>query len=84
MITAAQMRTARALPGMDWRIPAAAARSTIPALRRMEAAHGRVRGPVNIPVKTIESLKCAAVNLIAGDRRGVHRRIDSIPPTVAA
>jgi len=86
MITAAQMRAARALLGMDQRQLAEAAGISVPTIQRMEASHGQVRGNVDSVVKVVESLERAGVELIAegapstGGGRGVRLKGDSPSP----
>lgn len=65
MITAAQMRSARALLGIDQRTLADAAGVSVPTIQRMEASDGQVRGNVDSLVKVVEALELAGVELIA-------------------
>jgi predicted transcriptional regulator len=65
MITAAQMRAARALLGMDQRHLADAAGVSVPTIQRMETSEGQVRGNVDTVVKVVEALERAGVELIA-------------------
>ena len=65
MITAAQMRAARALLGLDQRQLADAAGVSLPTIQRMEASEGQVRGNVDSLVKVVEALDRAGVELIA-------------------
>ena len=51
MITAAQIKAARALLGMDQRTLAEAAGLSLPTIQRMEASEGTVRGNVDSLVK---------------------------------
>ena len=48
MITAAQMRAARALLGIDQQTLADAARVSLPTIQRMEASEGNVRGVIEL------------------------------------
>lgn len=64
MITAAQIRAARALLGMDQRGLAEAAGLSLPTIQRMEASAGQVRGNVESLVKVIEALDRLGVELI--------------------
>lgn len=64
MITAAQIRAARALLGMDQRGLAEAAGLSLPTIQRMEASVGQVRGNVESVVKVIEALDRLGVELI--------------------
>jgi transcriptional regulator with XRE-family HTH domain len=65
MITAAQMRAARALLGWDQRQLADAAGISLPTIQRMEGSEGQVRGNVDSLVKVVEALDRAGVELIA-------------------
>ena len=64
MITAAQLRAARALVGMDQRALAAASGLSLPTIQRMEASEGVIRGNVDSLVKLIAALEAAGVELI--------------------
>ena len=64
MITAAQLRAARALVGMDQRALAAAADLSLPTIQRMEASEGVIRGNVDSLMKLIAALEAAGVELI--------------------
>lgn len=64
MITAAQMRSARALLGIDQRQLAEAAELSVPTIQRMEASDGTVRGNVDSLVKLIEAFDRLGVELI--------------------
>ena len=78
MITAAQIRAARALLGMDQRRLAEAAGLSLPTIQRMESSEGQVRGNVDSLVKVVEAFEKAGVELIgegaasAGGGRGVR------------
>ena len=78
MITAAQMRAARALIGMDQKTLAERAGVSLPTVQRMEASEGVVRGVVDTLVKVIQALEEAGVTLIGdnqssdGGGRGVR------------
>ena len=65
MITAAQLRAARALVGMDQRTLAEAAGLSVPTIQRMEASDGVIRGNVDSLMKLIAALDVAGVMLIA-------------------
>jgi transcriptional regulator with XRE-family HTH domain len=67
MITAAQVRAARALLGLDQRHLAAASGLSLPTIQRMEASDGQVRGNVDSLVKLVNALDRAGVELIAED-----------------
>ena len=78
MITAAQMRAARALAGIDQKTLALRAGVSLPTIQRMEASDGVVRGVVDTLVKVIHALEESGVELIGenqqstGDGRGVR------------
>jgi transcriptional regulator with XRE-family HTH domain len=80
MISAAQLRAARALAGFDQRQLAELAGLSVPTIQRMEASDGVVRGNVDSLVKLIGALNAAGVELIAegaasaGGGRGVRLR----------
>jgi len=65
MITAAQLRAARALVGMDQRALATASGLSLPTIQRMEASEGVIRGNVDSLMKLIAALEGAGVDLIA-------------------
>ena len=64
MITAAQLRAARALLGIDQRALAEASGLSLPTIQRMEASDGVIRGNVESLVKVIEALSAAGIELI--------------------
>ena len=64
MITAAQIRAARALLGMDQRALAEASGLSVPTIQRMEASEGVVRGHVDSLMKLIAALDAAGLELI--------------------
>jgi transcriptional regulator with XRE-family HTH domain len=64
MITAAQMRAARALLGIDQRQLAELAGVSLPTIQRMEASEGVVRGIIDTLTKVVEALDRAGVALI--------------------
>lgn len=78
MITAAQMRAARALLGIDQKTLAELAGVSLPTIQRMEASAGNVRGVVESLTKVVQALDRAGVELIAdhavsgGGGRGVR------------
>lgn len=89
MITAAQLRAARALLGIDQRQLAEASGLSLPTIQRMEASEGVVRGNVDSLVKLVEALERAGIELIgegatsSGGGRGVRLRAAVRPPTTA-
>jgi transcriptional regulator with XRE-family HTH domain len=64
MLTAAQLRAARALLGMDQRALAEASGLSLPTIQRMEASEGVVRGNVDSLMKLIAALEVAGIELI--------------------
>lgn len=64
MITAAQLRAARALLGMDQRGLAEASGLSLPTIQRMEASEDVIRGQVESLMKLIAALDLAGVELI--------------------
>jgi transcriptional regulator with XRE-family HTH domain len=78
MITAAQLRAARALRGIDQRGLAEASGLSVPTIQRMEASEGVIRGNVDSLMKLIKALQDLGVELIgegaasAGGGRGVR------------
>ena len=68
MISAAQMRAARALLGLDQRRLAELAGVSLPTIQRMEASDGTVRGVVDTLMKVIEALDAAGVELIGNEQ----------------
>ena len=85
MITAAQMRAARALLGIDQRTLARLAGVSLPTIQRMEASTGHVRGIVDSLTKVVAAFDAAGVELIgdgassAGGGRGVRLRSGDAP-----
>jgi transcriptional regulator with XRE-family HTH domain len=69
MMTASQLRAARALLGMDQQTLADLAGVSLPTIQRMEASQGNVRGVVDTLTKVIEALNRAGVELIADNAR---------------
>lgn len=69
MMTAAQLRAARALLGIDQKTLAERAHVSLPTIQRMEASHGTVRGVVETLTKVIEALNEAGVELIGDNTR---------------
>lgn len=64
MITAAQLRAARAILGLDQRKVADLAGLSVPTIQRMEASEGVIRGNVDSLMKLISALDAAGVELI--------------------
>lgn len=78
MITAAQMRAARALLGIDQQTLAERAGVSLPTIQRMEASEGNVRGVVDTLMKVVGAFDAAGIELISestpsiGQGRGVR------------
>jgi transcriptional regulator with XRE-family HTH domain len=64
MITAQQMKAARALLGMDQRALALASGVSLPTIRRMEGSTTTVRANVDTLVKVVDALNKAGLELI--------------------
>jgi transcriptional regulator with XRE-family HTH domain len=84
MITAAQLRAARSLLGIDQRELARLSSLSLPTIQRMEASDGVIRGNVDSLMKLVDALNLAGIELIgedavsAGGGRGV--RLKGAPP----
>jgi transcriptional regulator with XRE-family HTH domain len=78
MITAAQLRAARALLGVDQRELAQRCGLSLPTIQRMEASDGLIRGNVDSLMKLVDALATAGIELIGegvasqGGGRGVR------------
>jgi transcriptional regulator with XRE-family HTH domain len=78
MITAAQLRAARALLGVDQRELAQRCGLSVPTIQRMEASDGLIRGNVDSLMKLVDGLGAAGIELIGegmasqGGGRGVR------------
>jgi transcriptional regulator with XRE-family HTH domain len=83
MITAAQLRAARVLLGLDQRRLAELSGLSVPTIQRMEASEAMVRGNVDSLVKLITALDAAGIELIgegavsSADGRGVRLKTNS-------
>ncbi|HTJ64059.1 MAG TPA: helix-turn-helix transcriptional regulator [Alphaproteobacteria bacterium] len=81
MITAAQMRAARALLGIDQRELAALSGVSLPTIQRMEASEGNVRGVIDTLTKIVAAFDAAGIELIGenaastGQGRGVRFKL---------
>ncbi len=64
MITAGQMRAARALLGIDQRRLAELSGLSLPTIQRMEASEGVIRGQVDSLMKLVAALNLAGIELI--------------------
>jgi transcriptional regulator with XRE-family HTH domain len=86
MITAAQMRAARALLGVDQRALAALTGLSLPTIQRMEASDGVIRGNVDSLMKLVAGLESVGIVLIGegtaspGGGRGVRLARPPAPP----
>ncbi len=78
MITAAQLRAARALLGIDQRKLAELSGLSLPTIQRMEASEGVIRGNVDSLMKLVAALEALGLEFIAdnapspGGGRGVR------------
>src|SRR5262245_63254604 len=87
MITAAQLRAARALLGIDQRDIAALSGLSVPTIQRMEASDGVIRGNVDSLVKLVGALDKAGIELIGdgatSSQGGRGVRLKSVTPRPA-
>jgi transcriptional regulator with XRE-family HTH domain len=65
MISAAQLRAARAMLGVDQKRLAELSGLSVPTIQRMEASEGVIRGNVDSLVKLIGALDAAGLELIS-------------------
>jgi transcriptional regulator with XRE-family HTH domain len=85
MITAGQLRAARALLGIDQRKLAELCGLSLPTIQRMEASDGVVRGNVDSLMKLVGALDALGIELIsdraasASGGRGVRLRASGTP-----
>jgi transcriptional regulator with XRE-family HTH domain len=86
MITAAQLRAARALLGIDQQTLADKAGVSLPTIQRMEASQGNVRGVIDTLTKVVEALTAAGVELLGDNTRsdGGGRGVRMREPAAAA
>lgn len=91
MITAGQLRAARALLGLDQKGLAEIAGLSAPTVQRMERSQSVIRGNVDSLMKLIAALDQAGVELIAdgatsaGGGRGVRLKTAAeVPPSQGA
>src|SRR5262247_3435337 len=84
MITAAQLRAARALLGIDQQRLADMAGVSLPTIQRMEASQGNVRGVIDTLIKVVEALNAAGVELLGDNARseGAGRGVRFKEPVV--
>ena len=73
MITAPQLRAARALLGIDQVVLAERAQLSVPTIQRMEASDGLIRGNVDSLTKVVRALEELGIELISegGSSSGV-------------
>ena len=83
MISAGQLRAARALLGIDQRDLADMSDLSAPTIQRMEASEGVIRGNVDSLMKLVAALDAAGIELIGegavsqGGGRGVRLKAPS-------
>ena len=65
MMTAAQLRAARALLGIDQKRLAELSGLSVPTIQRMEGSDGLIRGNVDSLMKLVGALEAAGIVLIA-------------------
>ena len=77
MITAPQLRAARALLGIDQGVLAERAQLSVPTIQRMEASDGLIRGNVDSLTKVVRALEDLGIELIGegGSSSGVGRGV---------
>ena len=84
MITAAQLRAARALLGIDQRKLAELSGLSLPTIQRMEASEGVIRGNVDSLMKLVAALDGTGIALISdnavSDRGGRGVRLKAPAP----
>lgn len=87
MITAAQLRAARALLGLDQRGLAALSGLSVPTIQRMEGSEDVIRGNVNSLMKLTAALDQAGISLInegsVSDSGGRGVRLKAPAPATA-
>lgn len=71
MISARQMKAARALLGMDQRTLAGLSGVSLPTIRRMEGSEDNVRANVDTLVKVVQALEDAGIELIGEGAQSV-------------
>src|SRR5215470_916736 len=72
MITAAQLRAARAMLGIDQRRLAELSGLSVPTIQRMEASEGVIRGNVDSLMKLVTALDAAGIELIGDGAVSAH------------
>jgi predicted transcriptional regulator len=68
MISAAQMRAARALLAIDQKQLAELAGVSLPTVQRMEASTGTLRGTIETLTKIVDAIEAAGVELINNEQ----------------
>ncbi len=87
MITAAQLRAARVLLGLDQRALAERAGLSHPTVQRMEASDGVIRGNIDSLTKLVSALDAAGIELLGegspgnGVGRGVRLKARATAPS---
>jgi transcriptional regulator with XRE-family HTH domain len=83
MITAAQLRAARALLAIDQRRLAELSGLSVPTIQRMETSEGTIRGNVDSLMKLVAALDIAGIELIgdgaASGSGGRGVRLKAVP-----
>jgi transcriptional regulator with XRE-family HTH domain len=80
LLTAAQLKAARALVGMQQKTLAQVSGLSLPTIQRMEASNGIIRGVIESLMKVMAGLEAAGVEFInegatsSGGGRGVRLR----------
>jgi transcriptional regulator with XRE-family HTH domain len=89
MITAAQLRAARALLGVDQKRLAELSGLSVPTIQRMEGRDGLIRGNVDSLMKLVGALNAAGLDLVDEGApsvvggRGVRLRTPAARPQAA-
>lgn len=73
MITAAQLRAARAILGIDQKKLAELANLSLPTIQRMEGSNGNVRGVIDTLTKVVGALDRAGIELISANNPSLGR-----------
>jgi transcriptional regulator with XRE-family HTH domain len=85
VLTAAQMKAARSLLGMEQKTLAELSGVSLPTIQRMEASNGVVRGVIETLMKVMGALETAGIEFInegaasGGGGRGVRLRRSNNP-----
>jgi transcriptional regulator with XRE-family HTH domain len=83
MISAAQLRAARALIGIDQRQLAELSGLSVPTIQRMEGSNGVIRGNVDSLMKLVAALDAVGIELIGDEAtssrggRGVRLKLSA-------